>query len=101
MPSGDFDGDGAGDIVARRDDGTLWLYPTTGTGGWGTPRQIGKGWGSLELLFSPGDFDGDGLVDVLARNTAGELVLYSGNGLGGWLGSRPVGRGWTAMAQLG
>jgi len=99
--AGDFDGDGRGDIIARAKDGTLWLYPTTGSGGWGTARQIGSGWGSMTAMFSPGDFDGDGRSDVLGRAADGRLILYRGDGKGGWLSSVAIGRGWQNIALLG
>ena len=100
--AGDFDGNGGGgDILARRTDGTLWLYSLTGTGSWGDARQIGKGWGGMAQIISPGDFDGDGKMDVLARTTAGELLLYRGDGRGGWLGSRVVGKGWVTVEPIG
>ena len=35
---GDFTGDGNPDVMGlRRYDGTLWLYPGAGNGGWGAP----------------------------------------------------------------
>ncbi len=49
---GDFNdnGGGANDILARRSNGDLYLYPGNGTGGFGTsyPR-IGTGWSSLRI----------------------------------------------------
>lgn len=97
---GDFDGDGYGDLLGRRDDGTLWLYPTSGTSGWKTPRQIGRGWGAFSLLTGSGDFDGDGNPDLLGRSTTGDLYLYSGDGRGSWKGSRVIGWGWQIVADL-
>ena len=46
---GDWDGDGAADLLARRADGTLWLYKGTG-GGFGTASQVGNGWSGLRIL---------------------------------------------------
>lgn len=97
----DFNGDGKGDILARRTNGTLWLYPTTGKGTWGAARQIGNGWQSMNQLFSPGDFTGDGKPDVLGRSSDGKLWLYRGNGKGGWGTKSQVGQGWGGMLQVG
>ena len=47
---GDFDGDGKADVLARRADGGLLLYPGNGKGGWGRARLIGTGWGGLTIL---------------------------------------------------
>jgi hypothetical protein len=99
--AGDFNGDGKGDILARRTNGTLWLYPTTGTGKWGAARQIGTGWQGMTALFSPGDFSGDGKSDVLARASDGTLWLYRGNGKGGWGTRTAAGQGWGGVLHLG
>lgn len=99
--AGDFSGDGKGDIIARRTNGTLWLYPTTGASKWIAPRQIGTGWQGMTAILSPGDFDGNGTPDVLARTSDGTLYLYRGNGKAGWGARSTVGSGWSAMNQIG
>ncbi|MDR6866299.1 hypothetical protein J2Y69_000891 [Microbacterium resistens] len=98
--AGDFDGDGHADLLMRRSNGDLWLYPTDGAGSWGTPRQVGNGWSGLSLLTSPGDFDRDGHTDVIGRASNGDLILFSGDGSGGWRGSRAIGNGWTIVSAL-
>ncbi|WP_460799356.1 FG-GAP repeat domain-containing protein [Microbacterium sp. GXF0217] len=99
--AGDFNGDGHGDIIARKSDGTLWLYPTNGSGGWGTASKIGTGWQGMTAMISPGDFDGDGATDVLGRVKDGRLILYRGNGSGSWDGTTVVGKGWNNILLLG
>lgn len=77
----DFNGDGRADLLGRLPDGTLWFYPGTGDGAYGSPRKIGNfGWDSFDHLISPGDFTGDGKNDVLARKPDGSLWLYRGTG---------------------
>lgn len=98
---GDFDGNRRAALAARRGDGSLWLYPTSGTGGWGTPRQIGSGWNGISAVFSPGNFDGTGGPDVLARMPNGDLRLYKGDGKGSWSGMVTVGTGWSTLTQIG
>lgn len=99
--AGDFNGDNHGDIIARRTDGTLWLYPTNGASGWGAPRQIGNGWNIFTAIFSPGDFNGSGKPDVLVRTSTGTLLIYPGTGIGGWQSKYQVGSGWSDMLQVG
>ena len=99
--AGDFDGDGAGDIMARTADYSLWLYPTSGQGGWRTPRSIGVGWHAFTAIIGPGDFDRDGGADVIARTAGGLLYLYRGSGRGTWLNGGVIGQGWNGMKQLG
>lgn len=99
--AGDFNGDTRGDIIARKKDGTLWLYPSTGTGRFFTSKKIGTGWGSMTAIFSPGDIDGSGKPDVLARRSDGTLVLYRGNGAGGWGSVSVIGSGWGTFVGLG
>ncbi|MER1996412.1 MAG: FG-GAP-like repeat-containing protein [Arthrobacter sp.] len=77
---GDFNGDGAADLISRRSDGTLWLSAGNGKGSFGAPRRIGTGWEIFDLILGPGDYDGDGRNDLLARHVDGSLWLYSGTG---------------------
>ena len=98
---GDFDGDGAVDLIARRrDDGTLWLYPGNGSGGWGQPRQIGHGWQSMQMLVAADDFDGDGQPDIVARTSGGDLRLYRGSGRGGFVQTETIGVRWSGISSL-
>ncbi|PRA82964.1 VCBS repeat-containing protein [Microbacterium sp. MYb66] len=99
--AGDFDGDGRSDLIMRTSDARLWVYPTNGAGGWGTPRGIGQGWGGFSALFSPGDFDGNGTFDLIGRHTNGDLYLFRGDGRGGWGPSGVIGNGWAAFTALG
>ena len=100
ISAGDFTGDGNADLLSRRADGTLWLYPTNGKGTFLAPRQVGQGWNIMTEMFSPGDFDGDGKTDVLARTANGDLFLYRGDGKGGWLGQKKVGTVWQSMTSI-
>lgn len=48
---GDMNNDGRGDLIARRADGTLWLYAGRTDGGVLPGRQVGSGWnGMLRIL---------------------------------------------------
>lgn len=98
---GDFNGDTRGDLMTRRTDGSMWLYPTTGTGSFGTAKRVATGWGALTAVFSPGDFDGSGKPDVLTRRSDGTLVLHRGNGKGGWGSVSVVGTGWNGLTAIG
>lgn len=99
--AGDFNGDGAGDLISRTADGNLWLYPTTGKGSWKDPQQIGYAWTAFDTIVSPGNFDRAAGPDVLARTPSGLLYLYRGDGRGGWSGGAVIGQGWTGMVQIG
>ena len=105
---GDLNGDGVGDLVARRSDGTLWLSPGTGNGRFGTPVRIGQGWNIYNLFIGTGDYDGDGRNDFLARHIDGSLWLYSGTGVvntgagqEGYKPARKIGtQGWEAFNAI-
>ncbi len=99
-PGRGLDGDNVPDLLARRGDGTLWLYPGTGRGSVRHGRKIASGWGIYRDFFSPGDFTGDGRRDVLARDRSGRLFLYRGNGRGGLASRHQVGRGWGSFTQV-
>lgn len=95
---GDWDGDGAPDVLARDTSGVLWMYRGNGTGGWLAGRtQVGWGWNSMTAIFSGRDFSGDGAPDIFGRDSAGNLWLYPGNGTGGWKARVHIGWGWQKM----
>ncbi|MCG2622261.1 FG-GAP-like repeat-containing protein [Arthrobacter sp. I2-34] len=75
---GDLTGDGNGDLLSRRKDGSMWLYPGNGKGGFGKERKIGSGWQKYNAIIGAGDLNGDKRPDVLARNTDGSLWFMAG-----------------------
>lgn len=98
----DWDGDSKPDVLARDEQGRLWLYRGNGSGGWisATPTQIDSGWGPFTSVFAAGDFDGKGGVDLLARSTDGVLRLYPNDGHGGFGSIRAVDAGWNGFTTL-
>jgi hypothetical protein len=99
--AGDWDRDGAVDVVGRRlSTGRLMLYPGNGVGGFKAAQAIGVGWAGLNALVAPGDWTGDGLPDLIGRTRDGRLHLYPGNGRGGFGRSRVIGVGWSGMAKI-
>jgi hypothetical protein len=44
ISSGDFNGDGKSDALACGADGTLWMYPGSGTGGFLARQAVAVGW---------------------------------------------------------
>jgi hypothetical protein len=98
LSPGDFNGDAAPDLIARRPDGALLLFRGNGAGGFltGMGEPIGTGWQSFTALLAPGDFSGDGKPDVIARHPDGRLLLYRGNGAGRFLGGAlEIGVNWA------
>ncbi|MBE6377772.1 MAG: hypothetical protein E7051_03010 [Lentisphaerae bacterium] len=63
---GDFNGDGATDILLRSTNGDLGYYNTDGTG-FTYLKGLGKEW----TVAAIGDLNGDGLDDVVLRHNAG------------------------------
>jgi hypothetical protein len=98
---GDWDGDGNNDLIARRNDGNLWLFPGNGSGGFNTAIQIGNGWSNMTWILAPGDWNGDGHPDLIARHSDGKMWLYKGNGTGGFINPPvQIGQGWGSMTWL-
>ena len=100
LSPGDFDGDGAMDVMARDGAGQLWLYRGNGHGGWLGSSVIGSGWSGFTEIIAAGDFNGDKTSDILARDSQGRLFLYPGNGRGGWLPASQVGEGWQTFNKV-
>jgi GH25 family lysozyme M1 (1,4-beta-N-acetylmuramidase) len=103
----DFNGDGKGDLLARKPDGSLWFYPGNGTGAYGTPKKIGDyGWEAFDAFAGVGDFNGDGKNDLVARKPDGTLWLYPGtgrvdSGSNGYAGAIKIGLGgWEAFDTI-
>ncbi|MFF5921830.1 FG-GAP repeat domain-containing protein [Streptomyces flavochromogenes] len=101
---GDVNGDGRADVVARTQDGALYLYLGTGsaTGPLGTRILVGSGWGVYDQIVGLGDGTGDGKADLYARDTAGTLWFYAGTGdKNKPFGTRTsIGGGWGAYNQI-
>jgi hypothetical protein len=78
--AGDWDRDGAGDVIARGSDGGLWLYRGNGAGQLAESTQIGSGFGDIAGLTAVGDVTGDGFPDLLGTPAGGALSVYAGTG---------------------
>ena len=49
--TGDFTGNGNNDVLARTKDGLLMVLPGDGSGGFGSPHQVGKGWEIFDSIL--------------------------------------------------
>ncbi len=70
--TGDLDGDGRPDLLARGSGGTLWAMPGTGSARFGTPVKVRGSWSQWETISGFGDFNRDGLADLFVRRGAGK-----------------------------
>lgn len=78
--AGDWDRDGAGDVITRRGDGGLWLYRGNGAGQLAAPTQLGSQLTGVADLRAAGDVTGDGFPDLLGTPTGGTLAVFAGTG---------------------
>ncbi|MEU3602467.1 FG-GAP-like repeat-containing protein [Streptomyces sp. NPDC006798] len=95
LPAGDLTGDGRGDLLARKPDGTLSLYPTTAQGTLASPVRLPGSFKGLTLI-APGDVTGDGHADLLARDGGGELWRFNGTGKSALGAKTLVAKDWHA-----
>ena len=88
--TGDFDGDGFNDLLARDTSGALWLVPGRGPAGVGARVQIAGAWGAFNVITGYGDYNHDGRPDLVARNAdTGRSFVFPNlgdNRLGHWFG---------------
>jgi hypothetical protein len=75
---GDLDGDGHADVVGRRPDGVLKLFPGRGDSGFGKSKVLTDGW-AYGATSGAADFDGDGNADLLVRK-GDKVLLVPGTG---------------------
>ena len=79
--AGDWDRDGAGDVITRASDGTLQLYRGNNAGQLTGPTALGGGFAQVAGLMAAGDVTGDGLPDLLGTYS-GTLMVFAGTGTG-------------------
>ena len=92
----DFDQNGAQDLLAKRADGALVLYRSTGAGGFVSEvrRTVGTGWNGINSITSLSGFT-TGSSGLMSRLTDGRLANYPFSK--GTFGARTiVGSGWSA-----
>lgn len=94
----DYDGDNNQDILAKRTDGSLILYRSTGTGAFmpEARARIGSGWNYIDSMTRLEGYQGQGSYGLMARWTDGRLAYYPINS-GAWGSPKTVGSGWSAF----
>ncbi|WP_409058515.1 FG-GAP repeat domain-containing protein [Streptomyces sp. SYP-A7185] len=99
--AGDLNGDGIGDVLARREDGTLFRYEGKGDGTLDDRSTVFTGWGaSYNAVVGVGDITGDGKADLVARDTAGNVYRNDGKGNGSFTGRTKIETGWGSYKGL-
>lgn len=96
---GDINGDGRSDLLARRNDGTLWFYRGI-SGGVALVGQAGHGWSGPSLMTAAGDLDGNGEPDLLARTSTGALLRYAIPRSGALIAKGQWGTNWNGISRL-
>jgi peptidoglycan/xylan/chitin deacetylase (PgdA/CDA1 family) len=93
----ELDGSGRAGILAIGPTGNLLYYPNAGGGGtstFGTPSQVGTGWGGYTIA-GLADLDGSGNAGIVAISPSGTLLYYPNTGGGAFAAPSVVGSGWT------
>jgi hypothetical protein len=109
--TGDMDGNGTADLMAKGKpgtaaDGKFYFFSGSGTGGFSPPDGVvlsGVDSSGFNMLVAAGDFDGDGNKDVIARRTSdGALFLCKGNGLGAFSNgcNTMIGSVWGGFREI-
>ncbi|MEU3648415.1 FG-GAP-like repeat-containing protein [Lentzea sp. NPDC034063] len=78
----DVTGDGFAEVLARKPDGSLWLYANNIIRDNGKPysqgQELGFGWNMFDRLLAA-DVTGDGFSEMLGRKPDGTLWMYANN----------------------
>lgn len=108
---GDMNSDGKSDLLATRQDGTLWFYAGVGAvsstnNGFAAGKNLGvQNWVPGSKLVGSKDFSGDGRNDLLSVDAAGALWFREGTGsFASGAGLKPAvkigGSGWNAYSSI-
>ncbi|MGW1869626.1 FG-GAP repeat domain-containing protein [Streptomyces mauvecolor] len=98
---GDLTGEGNGDLLARGNNGHMYLYPGNGQAtGFYNRIDLGAGWNGFNKLIGAGDINGDGIADLLARDGNGHLFMYPGKSTPGFGNRIDLGGGWNGYNKL-
>ncbi|MBN0043864.1 N-acetylmuramoyl-L-alanine amidase [Streptomyces actuosus] len=104
VSTGDLDGDGKADLVARDSSGVLWFYQGTGDASapFAARTRVGGGWYVYDMLNGPSDLNRDGRTDLIARDKDGVLWFYQGTGdASAPFASRSrIGGGWSIYDMI-
>ncbi len=99
-----FTGRGVFELLGRRHDGALLLYPgQDDVQGWKPPQLIGPNWGSYTRIIGGGDLTSDGMTELLATDGSGRLWMFWGRGDGTFPSNAypsEIGWGWNAMDKV-
>jgi hypothetical protein len=98
--NGDFNRDGAQDLITVDGAGTMWLFASNRQGDYLAGVEVSTGWTTMNAIFGAGDFDGDSYPDILSRDAEGRLWLNPGDGAGGLLPAEQIGIGWGGMTAI-
>jgi FG-GAP-like repeat/Tachylectin len=103
VANGDVNGDGRSDLVARKPDGTLYLYANTGsnTAPYTAGAKIGSSWEQFNW-FLLGDVTGDKRADIVAEHPDGTLSLYanSGSDTTPFTSGAQIGSAWQQFSNI-
>jgi hypothetical protein len=84
----DFNGDGLGDILWRRNDGLFSNWLNVGGGAWQPNDAAAQAFVATEWdIVATGDFNGDGRDDILWRSSSGALSNWLARPDGGFEGN--------------
>ncbi|WP_158939141.1 FG-GAP-like repeat-containing protein [Streptomyces sp. NRRL S-87] len=99
---GDADGDGTGDLLARRTNGDLYRFdrPTISDLDSDPKVLLGRNFGIYNTLLAVRDLSGDGIGDLLGRDSAGVLWLHHGTADGKLSVRTRVGSGYQQYSAL-
>jgi hypothetical protein len=73
---GNWTGDGTADLIVRKSNGEMWLYPfrnnTFYVPGYG--KKVAEGWNYTHYFV--GNWTGDGTDDMIVRDSSAYMLLY-------------------------
>ena len=98
--TGDVNGDGIFDMLARDSAGGLYMYAGKPGGGILPRVKLSSGWSMYPQVIGVGDITGDGISDLVGIDASGVMWRYNGNGQNSFLSRVRLSAGWGSYTSL-
>ncbi|MEL4503929.1 N-acetylmuramoyl-L-alanine amidase [Luteococcus sp. H138] len=96
----DVNGDGFSELVARRQDGTLWAWDGRGKGRYTNGHRIGQRWNGMRQLNVVPDMNGDKLPEIVGISADQRMMQYNLGSKLSVIRTKQIGKNWGGIVHM-